>query len=131
MNQVIEEKQSFVEQMRDFLRANAMLFLVAGIALLLISDVFGTHGVLAMRRSEQQANDIQRQIDQLNAENQKLEARVKSLKTNPAAVEQIARVEMGLARKGEFIFKVPSRNAGSADSSQSAGSPSGTSSGKP
>jgi cell division protein FtsB len=131
VNQVIEEKQSFLEQMRDFLRANAMLFLVAGIALLLISDVFGTHGVLAMRRSEQQANDIQRQIDQLNAENQKLEARVKSLKTDPAAVEQIARVEMGLARKGEFIFKVPSRNAASTDSSQAAGGSSGNSSGKP
>jgi cell division protein FtsB len=121
VNRSIEEKQSFVEQMREFLRANVMLFLVAGVALLLIADVFGTHGVLAMRRSEQQASDIQHQIDQLDQENQQLEQRVKSLKTDPTAVEHIAREEMGLARKGEFIFKVPSRNSGNADAPQNTG----------
>jgi cell division protein FtsB len=30
---------------------------------------------------------------------------VKSLKTDPAAIEHIAREENGLARPGEFIFK--------------------------
>lgn len=105
-NHVIEEKLSFSGQFRAFLASNATLLLAAGVALLLISDVFGTHGVLAMRRSEKQASDIQRQIDQLNHENQQLQDRVKSLKTDPSAVEHIAREEMGLARPGEYIFKV-------------------------
>jgi cell division protein FtsB len=106
VNHVIEEKLSFGEQFRAFLSANATLLLAAGIALLLISDVFGTHGVLAMRRAQKQAAGIQKKIEQLNQQNQQLEARVKALKTDPEAVERIAREEMGLAKPGEYIFKV-------------------------
>jgi cell division protein FtsB len=113
---VIQEKIGFGEQFRAFLAANATLLLAAGVGLLLISDVFGTHGVLAMRRSERQASDIQKQIDQLNQENEELQARVKALKTDPSAVEHIAREEMGLARPGEFIFKVPPRGNGDSNS---------------
>ena len=106
MNHQIEERQSFSDQFRDFLHANATLLLAAGVALLLISDVFGTHGVLAMRRSQRQVTDIERKIEQLNQENAQLEAKVKALKTDPEAIEKIAREEMGLAKQGEYIFKV-------------------------
>jgi cell division protein FtsB len=106
MNQQIDEKQSFSEQFRAFLHVNATLLLAAGVALLLISDVFGTHGVLAMRRSQRQAADIEKKIEQLNAENAQLETKVKALKTDPEAIEKIAREEMGLAKQGEYIFKV-------------------------
>jgi cell division protein FtsB len=121
MNHAIEEKASFSEQFREFLKTNATLLLAAGLALLLIADVFGTHGVLAMRRSQRQAADIQKKIEQLNQQNQQLESRVKALKSDPEAVERIAREEMGLAKPGEYIFKVapqttstaPTRNSGS------------------
>lgn len=106
MNHQIVERQTFSEQFRGFLQMNLTLLLAAGFALLLISDVFGTHGVLAMRRSQKQAADIEKKIEQLNAENAQLEARVKALKTDPEAIEKIAREEMGLAKQGEYIFKV-------------------------
>ena len=109
MSRVTERKAGFGEQFGAFLKAHATLLLAAGVALLLISDVFGTHGVLAMRRSQKQAADIQKQINQLNQENRQLEDRVKALKNDPAAVERIAREEMGLARPGEYIFKVQPR----------------------
>jgi cell division protein FtsB len=32
---------------------------------------------------------------------------VSSLKTDPKSIERIAREEMGLARSGELIFKLP------------------------
>jgi cell division protein FtsB len=116
-SQAIEEKLSFGDQLREFLRVNTNLLLASGVALLLISDVFGTHGVLAMRRSQKQAADIEKKIEQLNQENRQLEDRVKALKTDPAAVEHIAREEMGLARPGEYIFKVaPKQPGGSPDS---------------
>jgi cell division protein FtsB len=97
---------SFVEQMRDFLRRNTIWFLVAGLVLLVLQDVLGTHGVLAMHRSMQQSAAIQKEIQQLNDENQKLQSRVHSLKSDPAAIERIAREDMGLARPGEYIFKI-------------------------
>jgi cell division protein FtsB len=95
----------FTEQMRQFLRRNLNWFLVGGLALLLLQDIFGTHGVLAMRRTQQQAAEIRKEINQLETDNRKLLDRVKALKTDPATIERIAREENGLARPGEYIFK--------------------------
>ena len=101
-----EAPTSFVQQLHDFFYRNATWFLIAGFALLLLQDVFGTHGVLAMRRSQKEADAVQKEIQQLSDENQQLQNRVQSLKTDPATIERIAREEMGLARPGEYIFKI-------------------------
>jgi cell division protein FtsB len=100
---------SFGEQLRDFFRRNASWFLAGGLALLLLQDIFGTHGVLAMHRTQKETAEIQKEIDRLDAENRRLQDRVKALKTDPAAIERIAREEMGLARPGEYIFKIPTQ----------------------
>ena len=97
---------SFFVQMRDFLHRNSTWLLVAALILLVLQHLFGTHGVLAMRRSQKEAAAVQREIQQLNDENQKLQNRVQSLKSDPATIERIAREEMGLARPGEYIFKL-------------------------
>ena len=102
---------SFAEQLRDFLRRNANWFLAAALGVLLLQDVFGTHGVLAMRRAQKEAASVKREIDQVNEENRQLQDRVKSLKTDPQAIERIAREEMGLARPGEYIFKTSPKPA--------------------
>jgi cell division protein FtsB len=115
---------SFVEQMRDFLRRNLNWFLVAGLALLLLQDIFGTHGVLAMRRTQLQAAEIRKEINQLETENQKLQDRVKALKTDSATIERIAREENGLARPGEYIFKVQPRRGDGTNATPQAGAPS-------
>lgn len=94
---------------RQFIRANASYLLALGLLLLLLQDIFGTHGVMAMRRSQREAEEIRKEIDRLDEENRRLQDRVKALKTDPAAIERIAREEMGLARPGELIFKLPAR----------------------
>jgi cell division protein FtsB len=99
-------QMTFLAQMSSFLRRNSTWFVVAALVLLALQDVFGTHGVLAMRRSEQEAARVRKEIQQLNDQNQKLEEGVQSLKSDPAAIERIAREEMGLARPGEYIFKI-------------------------
>jgi cell division protein FtsB len=104
-------RQPFVEQLGAFLRRNLYWFLVAGFVLLLLQDIFGTHGVLAMRRSQAEARKIQQEITQLDAENKKLQDHVKDLKTDPSTMECIAREDFGLARPGELIFKTQPRAA--------------------
>lgn len=104
-----DSPESFSTQLRDFLRRNMTWFLVAGLVLLIIQDVLGTHGVLAMHHSQKQATELHNQIKQLDQENRKLQGRVERLKTDPAAIERIAREEMGLARPGEMIFPLPPR----------------------
>ena len=118
---VHEQPMSFVEQLRGFWRRNWNWFLAAALALLLLQDVFGTHGLLAMRRSHKEADRMQQEINRVNEENRQLEERVKALKTDPQTIERIAREEMGLARPGEYIVKVqPNPGDASAPSSQRA-----------
>jgi len=114
----------FADQMREFLRRNLTWFLAIGLSLLLLQDVFGTHGLVAMRHSQQQATAAQREIDQLNKENLEMQNRVKSLKSDPAAIERIAREEMSLARPGEFIFKIPSKSDDTSNSTPQSATPS-------
>lgn len=118
-----EPTLGFTEQLGQFLHRNLNWFLAIALALLLLQDIFGTHGVLSMHRSQQEAAGIRKKIDELDLENQKLQDRVKSLKTDPASIEKIAREEMGLARPGEYIFKIPPRPGDSTSTSPRSNDP--------
>jgi cell division protein FtsB len=85
---------------------------ILGLALFLIAihDVFGSHGLLAMRRTQEQVQELRGEIDRLNQENGDLNKQVQALRADPKAVERIAREEMGLARPGEMIFKIPEQS---------------------
>ncbi len=99
-----------------------VLFVV--FVLLFVHDIFGDHGFIAMRRTQREIEQMRGDISKLNDENRSLSGQVTALKSDPRMIERIARDEMGLARPGEMIFKVP---ADSADAS----SPGGGSSDKP
>jgi cell division protein FtsB len=94
------------EQIRSLCRRHATALLVLALLALLLQDIFGAHGVLAMRRSQKEVEQIQREIKQLNDQNCELEHTVNALKTDPKEIERIAREDMGLARQGEYIFKL-------------------------
>ena len=90
-----------------FARKNARQLLGIALLALLVHDILGAHGFVAMRRTQKEIDQIRTQIGKLNAENKSLAGQVNSLKSDPKAIERIAREEMGLARPGEMIFKLP------------------------
>jgi cell division protein FtsB len=79
------------------------LFLLA----LLVHDVFGAHGFLAMRRTRAEIEKVQKDIERINRENIQLAEEVKALKSDPRTIEKIAREDLGLAKDGEVIIKIP------------------------
>jgi cell division protein FtsB len=81
--------------------------LVLCVFALFIHDIFGTHGFLAMRRTKLEIERVQKDINRLAKENAELSDEVKSLKTDPHKIESIARDELGLAKPGEVIIKIP------------------------
>lgn len=86
---------------------------------LFLHDIFGTHGFLAMRRTKQDIERVQGEIVRLNKENAELSGQVKALKSDPHLIERIARDELGLAKPGEVIIKIPkSEQVHPADSQQ-------------
>jgi cell division protein FtsB len=100
-------RESSAHDITAHLRRHARQILGLAFLALLIHDIFGPHGVIAMRRTQREIQQIRRQIGKINAENKSLAEQVNSLKTDPKAIERIAREEMGLARPGELIFKLP------------------------
>lgn len=112
MDHGIDIQTAETESSSSFFRRNARYFFALVFCLLLLQDVFGAHGLMAMHRSKVQMQAIQAKIDKLDQENRDLQQRIENLKTNPSAIEKIARDRMGLARPGELIFRLPDTKTG-------------------
>lgn len=108
-------KPDAVEGARAFLRHYGATLLGLLLFALVVHDIFGTHGYLAMRRTQQEIKKVKADIEQLNKENMQLEDEVKDLKSDPRKIEKIARDELGLAKPGEVIIKIPQSQQLSAD----------------
>jgi cell division protein FtsL len=81
--------------------------LVVFVVVLLVHDIFGTHGYRAMHRKQQEIQKVNATLQRLNRENALLEQDVQDLKTDPQTIRKIAREELGLAQPGEIIIKLP------------------------
>ena len=95
------------EKLESTLRQYGRILLGLIVLVLIVHDIFGTHGFLAMRRTQNEINKVEAGLDQLNKENLQLEQEVRELKTDPHKIEKIARDELGLAKPGEVIIKIP------------------------
>jgi cell division protein FtsB len=100
----------------DLWREHSNLLLVLLCSILLLQDVFGAHGLMAMRRSERETDRVRQEIKRLDDQNRQAEQRIHALETDPSTIECIARTQ-GLARPGENVFKLPGP---AGDSSQDA-----------
>jgi len=87
----------------------AILALVLVCLALIVHEIFGGNGYLALRRQRREFNSLQQQIQQLQEENQKLEKQIQALRSDPKAIEKLAREEMHLARPGELIYTLPEK----------------------
>jgi cell division protein FtsL len=96
------------------LRTLGRPLLVIFVVVLLVHDVFGTHGYLAMRRKQQEIKKVSSTLEHLSKENAALEQDVQDLKTDPQTIRKIAREELGLAQPGEVIIKLPAPQPGAA-----------------
>jgi cell division protein FtsB len=101
------KKTDVGEDAAAFLRQYGATLLGLLLLALVVHDIFGTHGYLAMRRTQQEIKKVKTDIEQLNKENVRLEDEVKDLKSDPRKIEKIARDELGLAKPGEVIIKIP------------------------
>lgn len=91
------------------LRRAALLALALVALALVIHEIFGENGYLALRRKRQELQTLQLEIKKLQEENQRLEEQIKKLKTDPKEIERLAREQMKLARPGELIYVLPEK----------------------
>ena len=93
-------------EQRGLRRKAALLASVIAIIALVVGSLFGDRGILQLIAQRQRALDLAREIEEIRAENVRLAAEIHALRTDPRAVERIAREELGLARPGETVFLV-------------------------
>jgi cell division protein FtsB len=95
------------ERGKELLRRHGGALLGVCVLALLVHNIFGPHGFLAMRRTRVEIERVQKDIDRLNKENERLSQEVKDLKTDPHTIEKIAREDFGFVRQGEVVIKIP------------------------
>jgi cell division protein FtsB len=89
---------------------------VAGLAVLaiLLNEVIGHTGYLARREQIRRIQTLGSEVDELKKENEQLTQRIKDLRSDPAAIEEMAREQLHLGRPGEVVITIPPPAANSA-----------------
>jgi cell division protein FtsB len=90
------------------IRRGVVLFLLSVIFLAgSAAALFGERGYLDRRRSRKELDTLQKQVDGQLSRVLELKSEVKRLGSDPAAIERVAREELGLARRGEIQLLLP------------------------
>ena len=90
-----------------FLGRHGRTILALFVLALVVHDVFGPHGFIAMRRTQNEIDRVKKDLDRLNKENLELGDQVRALKTDPRVIEKIAREDLQRAKPGEIIIRIP------------------------
>ena len=79
-----------------------VLIVVGGV--LVIDALVGEKGLLAMLKAREQYRTLEQSLAAARSENARLREQARGLREDPAAVEEIARRELGLIKPGERLF---------------------------
>ncbi len=73
--------------------------------------MFGHNGITAFAHKRHEETDLQRQMQGLKVENDRLQERVNHLQSDPGAIEHEAREDLHYTRAGEVIVTMPNKAA--------------------
>ncbi len=83
----------------------SLRFLLIFVATALIANaVLGEGGLIATRAAKRHAMALAAEIEMVQVQNDALRGQAKELRTDPKAIESVARDELGLMRKGELLI---------------------------
>jgi len=86
-------------------RRRAIQYVVVLIGCVIIVDALvGEKGLLAMRKARQQYHALESALAAAKADNARMRDDIRRLKEDPAAIEDLARRELGLIKPGEKLF---------------------------
>ena len=76
------------------------------VAMLLLA-VFNDKGVLQVHAQSKKLAAIETEINRMDAENKQLTTEIQALRTDPTAIEKLAREELKLVKPGEVVLVIP------------------------
>jgi cell division protein FtsB len=75
------------------------------ISVMIFFAFFGNKGLLQVYRLKKELKEIERGNTELQRENKRLRAEIENLRTNKKYIEELARRELGLVKKGELVYQ--------------------------
>jgi cell division protein FtsB len=75
-------------------------------AVIVVDALVGDRGLLAMLRARKEYDELAATISREQAENVRLREEARRLRDDPAAIEELARRDLGLIKPGEKVFIV-------------------------
>jgi cell division protein FtsB len=82
----------------------AAVLLIAG---LLLHAMFGANGMVIYRQKHAEMQSLQSEVERLQKENGQYVDQIRSLKSDPAAIEKEAREQLHYTRRGEVVYVAP------------------------
>ncbi len=82
----------------------AAIVLIVG---LLLHAMFGANGMVIYRQKHDELQALQSEVERLQKENNLYVDQIKSLKSDPAAIEKEAREQLHYTRRGEIVYVAP------------------------
>jgi cell division protein FtsB len=82
----------------------AAIALIAG---LLLHAMFGANGMVVYRQKQAEMESLQSEVERLQKENNQYADQIRSLKSDPAAIEKEAREQLHYTRSGEVVYVAP------------------------
>jgi cell division protein FtsB len=95
------------ERRRRFRRGVVTLFLGTVFIASSGAALVGSRGYLGVRRARQELAELQGKVDAKQAEVMDIKKQVDRLKSDPQALERIARERLGFVKAGEVTFLLP------------------------
>jgi len=125
------QAEAFAERLMEKLRPVLTWFYLsrrrlatAGVCLvtgwLFFHVMFGANGMVVYREKRAEYLDLQKQVGGLQKENDRYGQQIKSLQTDPKAIEKEAREQLHYARPGEVVYVAPAPPPPPATSRQAA-----------
>lgn len=85
-------------------KAIIIIAVSAAVLYLLATSILGEMGLVKYYRMKAQHQYLADEITRLKQDNVRLMREVRSLKTDPAYIERLARDKLGLSRPGEIVY---------------------------
>jgi cell division protein FtsB len=79
-------------------------FLIA--AATILNSLFGERGMLGLRKAREEHARLLHEVEALEADNARLSAQIRALRSDPLVVERMAREILGMARPGEIVLTI-------------------------
>ena len=82
----------------------AAVMLIVGV---LLHAMYGSNGMVIYRQKRAEMKALQSEVERLQKENNQHVDQIRSLKSDPAAIEKEAREQLRYTRPGEFVLVAP------------------------